>query len=71
VKLQGVSENSPEGIALWKQISENGIKNAVHLFGLFGVRGVAVNTGRLGGVDLYEARVGTPTIDVETVYVKK
>jgi ABC-type transport system substrate-binding protein len=71
IKLQGVDETSAEGIALWKQISQNGIKNAVHLFGLFGTQVVALDESRLAGVELYEGRTGIPTPDLEKIYVKK
>jgi peptide/nickel transport system substrate-binding protein len=71
VKLQGVAETSAEGVALWKQISQNGIKNAVHLFGLFGTQSIGIDENRLAAVELYEGRTGIPTLDIEKVYVKK
>ncbi|MGE3835834.1 MAG: ABC transporter substrate-binding protein [Acidimicrobiia bacterium] len=69
--LQGVEETSPEGIALWKKISENGMRNAVHLFGLFGTQSIAIDESRVGGVELYEGRTGIPTLDLEKVFIKK
>ncbi|MGE0795458.1 MAG: ABC transporter substrate-binding protein, partial [Acidimicrobiia bacterium] len=69
--LQGVDETSPEGVALWKKISQNGITKAVHVFGLFGTRALAVDESRLGGVTFSENRLGQPTIDTRGVFVKK
>ncbi|MGD9797023.1 MAG: ABC transporter substrate-binding protein [Acidimicrobiia bacterium] len=69
--LQAIEETSPEGIALWKKISEYGLRKAVHLFGLFGTQGVAVDESRLGGVEFYEGRLGQPTLDIEKVFIKK
>ncbi|MGD9798931.1 MAG: ABC transporter substrate-binding protein, partial [Acidimicrobiia bacterium] len=71
LELQGVDERSDEGIEIWKEISRNGLENAVNLFGVFGVQGTAVNTNRIGNVEIYEGRVGTPTLDTSRIYIRE
>jgi peptide/nickel transport system substrate-binding protein len=69
-QLRAVPEESPQGIALWKKISENGLRNGLWLFGVFGTQPYVVNT-RLGGVSITETADGRPTPDVHGLYVKK
>jgi peptide/nickel transport system substrate-binding protein len=71
LRLQGVDETSAEGISLWKQISKNGLSNALHLFGVFGTQGMAVDESRLGGVEVYADRYGLPALDMKSVFVRK
>jgi peptide/nickel transport system substrate-binding protein len=69
-QLRAVPEESPEGIALWKKISENGMKNALWLFGVFGTQPYAVNN-RLGGFVKTEIASGQPTPEIHGLYIKK
>jgi peptide/nickel transport system substrate-binding protein len=69
-QLRAVPEESPEGIALWKKISENGMKNALWLFGVFGTQPYVHNT-RLGGFVKTEIASGQPIPEIHGLYVKK
>ncbi|MGE3835833.1 MAG: ABC transporter substrate-binding protein [Acidimicrobiia bacterium] len=70
-KLRAVEETSPEGIALWKKISEYGLRKAVWVFGVFGTQAYGINSAKVDGIEVYEGRTGLPTLDVESVYVKR
>jgi peptide/nickel transport system substrate-binding protein len=69
--LNGVAEDSPEGIALWKKVSERALETAAQVFGLFTTEAIVYNSDRLGGVEYYEGRTGIPTLDLTSLYVKK
>jgi peptide/nickel transport system substrate-binding protein len=70
-QLRAIDETSVEGIAIWKKISAYGLAKAVWVFGVFGTQSSAINDARLSGIELYEGRVGIPTLEVEKVFIKK
>ncbi|MGD9798791.1 MAG: hypothetical protein AB7V15_11845, partial [Acidimicrobiia bacterium] len=70
-QLRAVPEESDEGIELWSKISENGLRNALWLFGVFGTQPYGVYESRVGGLELVETSAGTPTPDIFEIYIKK
>jgi ABC-type transport system substrate-binding protein len=68
--VQAVAEDSPEAAKLWSQVSEQALKTAVTIFGLFGVQARAWNDTRIGNVAFYEDRTGA-TLDYHSIYIKK
>ncbi|MGE0796263.1 MAG: ABC transporter substrate-binding protein [Acidimicrobiia bacterium] len=70
-QLRAVPEESDEGIELWSKISENGLRNALWLFGVFGTQPYGVYESRVGGLELVETSAGTPTPDIYEIYIKK
>ena len=69
--LQGLDETSAEGVALWQAASLNAAENALWAFGVFGTRTYMHNSERLGNVEWFGDRFGTPTVYLHSLYVKK
>lgn len=70
-RIRPLAPDSPEAIALWRQLDRQLLDTAPVLFGLFGINGTVINTDRVGGETYFMNFQGIPMLDAEFVYVRK